>query len=277
MSSNDFNVTIISPNIKQLVGNYLSLPNLSVYKIKLINNRETRCDAFVKIDGVDVGAWRIPSFDSITIERPANMNRRFVFIKESTYLAEHAGIERYDYNNGLISVTFKPELNRLCPYKYYNKYDDYNFDKFEYDGYVSTPTFLDVIRYGVDSVLLKPLPYDTNAYSNSTGKNTNQLYVDTNIGIDTNYTEGATMLGSGTDQNFNVSSKIYKYDVDNITTIKVRLIIQPKSDKQFKSFDLKKYPYQNKDFGNRRYVPINELTERYYNSDRALIDRPYFT
>jgi len=275
VSLNNYGVSIISPNVKRfMVGkyNYFSLPNLSTYKIKLINNHTTRCDAYVKIDGEDVGAWRIAPFDSITIERPANINRKFVFIKENSYIAEHAGVERYDSNNGLITVVFKPELKRLCPYQYGD------------DGYISTPTFYDELRYGSDQTLFKPLSNEALTeppYFNSTGGNTNQLHIDRNDGIQTNFSSGATILGGATDQNFNMSARIYEYDTDNITQINARLIIAPKPKKQFPYVSVRKgmkqYPYHHRDFENKNYVPINQLTERYYNSDRALIERPYFT
>src|SRR5437588_410462 len=108
---NGFSVNIIGDNVihfKKGEHNYYAVPHLSEYKIKLSNNRPTRCDAEISIDGDLVGTWRVESFDSITIERPANLNRRFIFVQERSNIAEQVGI-RSSKDNGLITVIFKPE------------------------------------------------------------------------------------------------------------------------------------------------------------------------
>lgn len=100
--------------------NYFSLPHMAEYSINLTNNRSTRCDAEVSIDGESVGIWRIEAHDNIILERPANTNRRFVFVDEKSSVAQGAGIE-YNNNNGLIKVVFSPEratgyqMQSVCP------------------------------------------------------------------------------------------------------------------------------------------------------------------
>src|SRR5947207_11001892 len=115
---NDFGFSIVADDVTHLTKNdgryhYFSLPNFSTYKIKLINNRETRSDAVVSVDGENIGTWRVPAFSTVTIQRPANVNRKLVFVKENSYTAKYAGVTRNDTNNGLVTVVFKPELQNL--------------------------------------------------------------------------------------------------------------------------------------------------------------------
>ena len=118
-SLNGFSVNILGNvnSFKKDDHNYYALPHMSEYKIKLTNNRPTKCDAQVFIDGESIGIWRINSFDNIILERPANTNRRFIFIKEGSNIAQNAGIY-YNQNNGLIKVIFTPErikyVDKIC-------------------------------------------------------------------------------------------------------------------------------------------------------------------
>ena len=54
------------------------LPDRSQYKLKLTNGHETNCDAEIFIDGETIGKWRITPYSTITIERPANINRKLI-------------------------------------------------------------------------------------------------------------------------------------------------------------------------------------------------------
>lgn len=221
---NGFGFTIISDDVTHFTRqngkhNYFSLRNLSEYKIKLINNRKTRSDANVSIDGESIGTWRIPSFSSIIIQRPANVNRKLIFIKENSYTAKYTDISQNDYNNGLVTVVFTPELECIFQYK-------------RLTGFIRSPTFFDErndnnrVKYGYDLV-----GGVRRQSGDSYSTNSSQLYSNMHnfsLKSDTSgYKLGATILGGGTDQHFTASSKIYKYDKNNITTINARIVITP--------------------------------------------------
>lgn len=79
------------------------------YKIKLGNNNFSRCDAVVTIDGSQVGTWRLQPKSSITIERPADIDKNFTFFKVGTSEGNSAGLKLNDRDNGLVQVEFIPE------------------------------------------------------------------------------------------------------------------------------------------------------------------------
>jgi hypothetical protein len=265
---NQFGLSIISNDVKHIIKNngkyhYFSLPNFSTYQIKLINNKGSRCDAIVSIDGENIGTWRIPSFSAITIQRPANINRKFVFVKEKSYTAKYTDIEANDPNNGLITVIFKPEAEHLCPY--------------QVPDYIRTPTFYEKWNYGSDDIydsIRQPAKEDdTSLYLNSSGIQNREMGINKS---NSGYHNGATILGAGTDQNFNISSRIYKYDYSNITTINIRLIVGPRSEylsiKQALGHKTDEPPVAN-----TVYPPVYNLVDRYYDNDRVLIEKPYYT
>lgn len=268
---NGFGFSIISDDVTHLTRNqgkyhYFSIPNFSEYKIKLINNKEVRCDAVVSVDGENIGTWRVPAFDSITILRPANVNRKLIFVKEDSYTAKYAGVTKNDSNNGLITVVFKPELETIHPY-------ESGF------GYVRSPTFYDKWTYGYDDSITKPpVPEQFPLYLNSSGTNTQNSGIKS---VDSGYKTGATILGAGTDQNFSVSARIYQYDKDNITTLNARLIIKPKRPYVSLKNGLKKYvPEPTAIYDDPYYATqvgaVNNLTDRFYNDQGILIEKPYY-
>lgn len=88
----------------------VELEHNTQYSLILRNARNVQCDAKVEIDGKHVGTWRIPSRENITLERPAHDTGRFTFYKTGTQEAYQAGIDEYNPDLGLVSVTFTPEL-----------------------------------------------------------------------------------------------------------------------------------------------------------------------
>lgn len=282
--SNNFAVSIKTPYDRtysfKKIGkyNYVSLPNNSPYKIQLVNNRDQRCDATVTIDGVSVGTWRVPPYDSITIERPANINRRFLFFKQDSSLAKKTNLEHVSPFNGLISVTFKPELKMNYPYES----DDYN----QITGYIAEPTFYEKWNYGFDDSPGKTnIDFSAPVYRNSGADVSTQMDMTLNTTDDvykpsnTNYIAGATMLGAGTDQQFNTANKLLKYDGSQTTTISLRLIVAlPKAPKTSLVSAEKRYmPLPPKIDNGSHYIPVGNLTDRYYNADQVLIEKPYYS
>lgn len=209
---NGFSVNIQSDSVTHFQKgeyNYYALPHLNKYKIKLTNNRPSKCDAEVSIDGEIVGTWRVKAFSSTVIERPANLNREFIFVEEKSNIAEEAGIQDGDNSNGLITVIFKPEK--------INSYDS--------------------IRHcSTDKYFLSPSIYNGNESCNNWCTTSNESYPHSNksqqcmsydsFANDSSFNSGATILGAGTDQYFNTAKRLTCIDTNNITTINLRLVTQ---------------------------------------------------
>lgn len=88
--------------------NYVELYHGDQYKLHLTNHQETRCQAKITIDGHYVGTWVVPALDSIIIERPVNINKKFTFYRVSK-APRGSGIVSNRRLNGLIEVEFIPE------------------------------------------------------------------------------------------------------------------------------------------------------------------------
>jgi|GEM_PF-3193122 len=87
---------------------YVYLRHNTQYTILLTNLADTRCDAEVRIDGREVGAWRVPALKTVVIERPVHDTGRFTFYEVGSREADKAGISESD-QLGLLTVVFKPE------------------------------------------------------------------------------------------------------------------------------------------------------------------------
>ena len=78
ISINGFSLGIMNPidTRKKVINgaNYFLMRHGSSYKLKLYNDRSTKCDAEVWIDGEKVGVWRIEAYGSTTIERPVGLS-----------------------------------------------------------------------------------------------------------------------------------------------------------------------------------------------------------
>ena len=115
ISKNGFDLTIESLNrsaaekVRLNNADYIALDNNTEYAIRLFNDRDIIADAEVYVDGELVGSWRIDAHDSITIERPGDIRRKFTFFSERSSEAFEAGVERGRDENGLIKVVFKPK------------------------------------------------------------------------------------------------------------------------------------------------------------------------
>jgi hypothetical protein len=77
MYSNQFSVNI--PQGKETSDGYVSMHHDTQYSIRMKNDRSVPCDAVVTVDGNHIGAWRINSYQSIEIDRPADKARRVTY------------------------------------------------------------------------------------------------------------------------------------------------------------------------------------------------------
>jgi hypothetical protein len=209
---NGFLLEVISVNPiskKNISGaNYYLLRHGSIYKLKLSNQRSSKCDAEVWIDGEKIGIWRIEARSQIIVERPAKINRKFVFLKEKSMDAQSAGIGN-SADNGLIKVIFKPE-------KYEDHFDWYNgissrpFN--DYNG-ITSQNYVDQAQINRQSLSYDAVP--TEQYGS--------------------YSHGATVLGQKSNQEFLTVQPIPNIDNANITTIMARLLVDNENKLPFVS------------------------------------------
>lgn len=109
MNNTEFEVEI--PKGKELENGYVEMHHNTQYSLTLKNHRNVRCDSEVVIDGIHVGTWRIEKNGEVRIERPVHDTGHFTFFAVGTEEARIAGIVKSP-ENGLVSVTFTPEITR---------------------------------------------------------------------------------------------------------------------------------------------------------------------
>lgn len=91
-------------------GTRVALEHGTEYAIRLSNTSSQRCDAIVRVDGKQIGIWRVNAQSHIDIQRPADDTKRrhLTFYKAGTAEAAMASISA-NSSNGDIVVTFTPE------------------------------------------------------------------------------------------------------------------------------------------------------------------------
>ena len=92
---------------REVDNGYVEMRHGTEYALRLRNDRDADADAVVRIDGIEIGTWRIPAHQNILLERPANIDRKFTFYKFGSAEGVQAGLEP-NANLGLISVDFIP-------------------------------------------------------------------------------------------------------------------------------------------------------------------------
>ena len=86
---------------------YVEVPDQTQYKIKLKCLRQQKGDATVYVDGESVGTFRLHPYQTITLERPAGVNKCFMFCHEDKMKSDKDLVGKQ--KNGLISVDFVAE------------------------------------------------------------------------------------------------------------------------------------------------------------------------
>ncbi len=115
MDSELFSLSINAPGSEPLYKyghKYVALRSGTTYSINVKNLHDTRSDIEVYIDGIHVGSWMMPAHSSLTLERPAHINKKFTFFEETSRVAQSTGTEIGAEDNGLINVIFKPEKQK---------------------------------------------------------------------------------------------------------------------------------------------------------------------
>lgn len=67
------------------------------------------CDVNVKVDGTDIGTFRLPNMKSILVRRPVFAQQKFLLVRAGSWDALKAGATKDAPKNGEIQVIFHPE------------------------------------------------------------------------------------------------------------------------------------------------------------------------
>lgn len=214
---NNFSLQIIANgqpvNLMWKNGNrYFALRDQQPYEVRLRNDRCTRCDVELSIDGESVGIWRILPYSHIQLRRPANLDRQFVFVRESSKIAQSTGIVPGDAKNGLISARFIPEVN-ICMWQSPLMCSS------------SSPLMFGGTTRGTTQYA--PTSFGStfgSTFESTFGSTALPSFSASNFGSSTSFTSGATVLGGFTGQNFHSVEPITNIDEENVRIITARLV-----------------------------------------------------
>jgi hypothetical protein len=105
------NFSLLIPQGREYGEGYVELAHGTVYTIRMHNmDHSRRCDALVKVDGKDVGGFRLNPNESLNLEHPSHDKGCFTFFKADSREAAQAGGDKVAVvERGVVSVTFKPE------------------------------------------------------------------------------------------------------------------------------------------------------------------------
>ena len=107
MRFDQFEVAI--PQSKEKDG-YCILDDKQVFTIRIHNHSDARCNANIKLDGKDIGTFRLNPKQCSELEHPVGSTGRFTFFKSGTLKAIVAGINNVPSELlGLLKVKFIPE------------------------------------------------------------------------------------------------------------------------------------------------------------------------
>ena len=112
MSQRGYNIQIIRNNSTVYTYKncgYLgcSLPNNSKYSIQLTNNNSKPVDAYLRIDGKKMGAYRIIPNESIVISRPSRRRKDLTFLRQTSEMESAGLFDAGNPNLGQIDVIFR--------------------------------------------------------------------------------------------------------------------------------------------------------------------------
>jgi hypothetical protein len=88
---------------------YIELHHEDEYGISISNLNEERASVEIQIDGREVGRWILKPFATVCIERPADVAKKFTFLRADTKEAAQAGIKQGANENGVIRIVCKVE------------------------------------------------------------------------------------------------------------------------------------------------------------------------
>lgn len=201
---------------------YYPLSNNTNYSVILRNDRASRCDVELFIDDHKMGKWRIDALSKIEINRPSSVNRKFLFVEESSSKAFMGGVGPGSSSNGLITAKFYPEMYRGRVSEVID--DDFTSAIPHVRGLsFNAPSRDGTGCYGAQC-------FRASLGSRGSVMNENMSYQNSSLGHnivnDTHYMRsGATVLQGESLQRFNKLAPIRDLDRENITTVSVRLVV----------------------------------------------------
>ena len=114
MYYNRFSVRILGG--REIHSGYVKINHGQVFRLVLKNDYDEEADATVKLNGIEVGQFRIHSRSTIILERGVNDDGRFTFFASGTAEANQAGLSGIDVSQrGLVQVTFIPGKVKVEP------------------------------------------------------------------------------------------------------------------------------------------------------------------
>lgn len=246
--NNGFGVKIITQRDQDKLQrgsyNYVALYNNSEYSLHLTNDRSTEAMAEVYIEGEKVGTWLIPAKESITVDRPVDVQRKFTFFRETDSRAISAGVTPGEEINGLIKVIFYPKKSYVPVRAVRDSFTGRTtVPTREYTQQVAMTQMLNqspqvpVISGSLPQVYSPRSPSTTLASPRSPSRLSSTVaplpqtssFVGQNRSVTSNYASGATVLGSQSYQTFGSARRFSDNEIDwaNKTEIVIRLVVKP--------------------------------------------------
>ncbi len=108
------NFSLLVPQGQERDSGHVMLQHGTVYTLRLLSHFHRACDALVKVDGKEVGGFRLEGHGSLTLERSADDTGRFTFYAAESSEGQAVGGGIAKDQRGLIEVTFKPEKDRAA-------------------------------------------------------------------------------------------------------------------------------------------------------------------
>ena len=100
-------------------GGYVHLRHGQTYSIIIKNGKSVNSDVTVSLDGKEIGSWRVNSYQTIRLERPANEEKLFTFYKSGSVEADQSQLSSVGRDElGLVKVTFRFSQNPSPIYDY---------------------------------------------------------------------------------------------------------------------------------------------------------------
>jgi len=108
------NYEVRIPQGFERTSGHVEINHRQEYQLQLTNNGSQNCEAAVFVDGKNIGTWIINRYDTVTLERPANVARKFTFLETGSSEFSDANLDSINRNDlGLIKVKFTPERNAI--------------------------------------------------------------------------------------------------------------------------------------------------------------------
>lgn len=85
----------------------------SPFSLKLINNSSQKSKVNVRMHGIDQGTWVLMPHQVASLERPVHIAEKFCAYAIGSEGGNAIGLTTGEPNNGLITITFKPEKRPL--------------------------------------------------------------------------------------------------------------------------------------------------------------------